>query len=537
MLPAVPPEVVPGAKILIVGRDPGEQEVLQGRPFVGPSGQLLDRCLGLAGLRRGKDVSITNLVGTRPPGNVFARHDRADVERGISSLRSLIERTRPVVVVSLGNEAAYGLIDDWPSKSGDIFGATGIQERRGYFHQSDVGLVMPTLHPSAILRGRGRGQSATDEMLFTYDIERAKDAVKGWAPPEREVIVVSSPEQARAAAAAIRAAPISACDIECSPTTLACVGFAPSPSLAYVFTPASFEVAFELLRDPSLRLVFHNGQFDTYFLRTRCGVEVPGFSEDTIVSFHTCWPDLAGKGERASKRTQKSLKFLASLYTYDSWWKDYEFENLGEMYRLNGIDCMVTLEIHFRLERERLKLGIPKSLYQHEVALLRPLTRMLERGLRVDRDRLASRLAALDEAIIRLSAELEEVVEPILAERRERLSNPGLLWKIRTCPCCRNGKGKRDHCWACAGFESKPSKAALVATGADPKRKVAELLDDLPACKVCEGRGQWEVFEFNYDSTDQKMALLYEALGVPPRYIDGRPSVAEDKLKDILGTL
>ena len=136
-----------------------------------------------------------------------------------------------------------------------------------------------------------------------------------------------------------------ACDIEIwDEQHLQCVGFAVSSEQAYVFTEQAFHPAFRLLRDPKLKLLFHNGQFDTYFLRTRNNVEVKGFVDDTIVRFHCCWPELAGKGEAKSKRTQKSLRFLASLYTMDEYWKDYEVDEAG-MYYLNGLDCMITYDL------------------------------------------------------------------------------------------------------------------------------------------------------------------------------------------------
>jgi hypothetical protein len=385
--------------------------------------------------------------------------------------------------------------------------------------------VVATLHPAGILRSGGRGTGAIDEMLLTYDLERAKEvAARGLVRPEREVRVVANMSQAANAAAAIRAAGWAACDIENSADSLACVGFAVSSSLAYVFTPPAFEAAFALLRDPYIRKCFHNGQYDMYFLRSRCGVDVAGFTDDTIVAFHVCWPALAGKGERGSKRTQKSLRFLASLYTFDSFWKDYEYKHVGEQYNLNGRDCMVTWDVHQRLVLERRKLGIPGAIYQHELGLVWPCIKVLERGIRVDQAKLDSNRAKLTETVGALAASIEAVARPLLEEARECISRPALFWTRTACKCCHNGKGKREACWECAGFDKKPGKRALGDRTLAP-------------CAKCQGLGSSETFAFNFDSSDQKKILLYEVLGIAPRYQDGKVCASEDKLKEILGSL
>ncbi len=523
-------EIVKGAKILFVGRDPGDQEVRQGRPFVGPSGDLLNRCLGLAGLQRGKDVSITNLVSEQPAGNVFARHSKRVVEEGIRELHRTIERECPDVVVCLGNEAAYALIPDWPAKGGSVYGAYGIQERRGYWSTVEIGgrevAVVATLHPSGILRSGGRGAGAIDEMLLTYDLERAKEvAEKGLQRPLREVKVVATHEEAVEAAAVIRSVGWVACDIEnTADERLACVGFAPFSRLAYVFTPRVFEEAFDLLRDPKVGKCFHNGQYDMYFLRTRCGVDVKGFVDDTIVAFHCCWPALAGKSVRGTGRTQKRLLFLASLYTFDEFWKDYDFATDHERYALNGQDCMVTFDVHHRLVQERRALGISEEIYQHELSLVWPCILILERGIRINKEKLGANREALLTTVTTLAQEIEATVRPLLEAARERISRPGLFWTRTACKCCHNGKGKKGECWACAGFPKKPSKKALGETVLKP-------------CAVCAGEGSSESFAFNFDSADQKKALLYEVLGITTRYKDGRPCSDEDKLKEILGSL
>lgn len=523
----------PRSPILIVGRDPGSHEMSQGRPFVGPAGAVLNRCLGQAGLRR-EDVNIANIVGMQPPGNDFHRHSEGDVERGRSEIEALVRRLRPRLLITLGNEASYTLVPDWPSHDGTVRGATGIMERRGYVWEGLDGIpVLSTTHPAALLHNAAAVMginSVIGEILLTFDLEKGKEFVEANPPcPDYDIQIVDNPAAAEVAKDIIRYRREAACDIEIwDEHHLQCVGFAVSPTLAYVFTEATFLDAFDLLQDPELRFTFHNGQFDLFFLRSRYGIEVPGYHDDTIIRFHCCWPELAGKGEveSRSKRTQKSLRFLASLYlARPRWWKDYS-SNAYEMYILNGIDCCVTYEIEQRLREEMKELGICDSVYRNELALVPIVVSTLQRGIAIDVEKLDR---SREELLERRSTEVERLsnlVEPILTEARSSLSKPHLIWEESVCPCCRNGKAKRVACWSCAGFDSKPGKKELAASG-----------KELQPCSVCDGVGKWERFVFNPESNDQKKMLLYEALGIPPRYEKGKVTTNEEKLKDILGGL
>jgi DNA polymerase len=134
----------PEADLLVVGEGPGREEDLQGRPFVGRSGQLLDKLLlEEAGLER-RQVYIANVVKCRPPGN-------RDPEQGeIASCRTYLDQQvdliAPKVVLTLGNFAAKTLLAT----------TEGITKLRGstYPFRGNAVLV-PTFHPAAALRGGG----------------------------------------------------------------------------------------------------------------------------------------------------------------------------------------------------------------------------------------------------------------------------------------------------------------------------------------------------------------------------------------------
>src|SRR6266545_3077538 len=97
----------PTADLMFVGEGPGFHEDRQGQPFVGPSGQLLNRLLSEIGLRR-EDVYVTNVVRCRPPGNRDPQPD--EIEACSGWMEATIRLVDPKVVVTLGNFAAKTLL-------------------------------------------------------------------------------------------------------------------------------------------------------------------------------------------------------------------------------------------------------------------------------------------------------------------------------------------------------------------------------------------------------------------------------------------
>jgi len=135
----------PEARIMFVGEAPGEDEDLQGEPFVGRAGQLLTKMIAAMGLTRG-DVYIANILKCRPdmpagsPGNRKPTKDEMDT--CLPYLRAQIDVIKPDVMVALGATALEGLL-------GPI---GGISKLRGKFLEYRGIPLMPTFHPSYLLR-------------------------------------------------------------------------------------------------------------------------------------------------------------------------------------------------------------------------------------------------------------------------------------------------------------------------------------------------------------------------------------------------
>ena len=133
----------PAADLMFVGEGPGEQEDLRGEPFVGRSGQFLDKLVREElGLTR-RDFYVANVVKCRPPGNRDPRPE--EIESCRPFLDRQIDVIDPAVVVTLGNFATKLLLDT----------KEGITRLRGRSYPFRRGVLVPTFHPAAVLRGAG----------------------------------------------------------------------------------------------------------------------------------------------------------------------------------------------------------------------------------------------------------------------------------------------------------------------------------------------------------------------------------------------
>ena len=131
---------------MFVGEGPGEDEDRQGLAFVGRAGQLLSRQILRMGLTR-TEVFIGNIVKCRPPGNRAPLPD--EMAACLPYLREQIAILKPKVIICLGGTAVKGLLGV----------TTGITRLRGQWHSYAGVDVMPTYHPSYLLRGGGEDKA------------------------------------------------------------------------------------------------------------------------------------------------------------------------------------------------------------------------------------------------------------------------------------------------------------------------------------------------------------------------------------------
>jgi uracil-DNA glycosylase len=157
----------PGAEVLFVGEAPGADEDRQGRPFVGKAGQLLTKIIEAMGFSR-EDVFIANVLKCRPPDN---REPAPDEEAAcLPYLEEQVGIVRPRVIVALGNHAFRAL-----TGSADA----GITAARGRFWEYRGIPLMPTFHPSYLLRNEGGKRLVWNDMKKVLDRLGRKAPGKG----------------------------------------------------------------------------------------------------------------------------------------------------------------------------------------------------------------------------------------------------------------------------------------------------------------------------------------------------------------------
>ena len=155
----------PNTKLLIIGEAPGPQENIQGKPFVGPAGQLLDKILRAGNFDPDKDVYITNSVFRMPPGEdgkSFRKPNEQEIEYYRPFVFEIIRLMNPYVILLTGNVACQSVLNK-----------TGITSLRGQWIQSKGHWLMPIFHPSYLLRNQSR-ETGSPKSLMWNDIREIR---------------------------------------------------------------------------------------------------------------------------------------------------------------------------------------------------------------------------------------------------------------------------------------------------------------------------------------------------------------------------
>lgn len=147
----------PKSEVLFIGEGPGENEDLKSEPFVGRAGKLLDKMLEAVDLSRNKNIYIANIVKCRPPKNRDPKIE--EQEACIDWLRNQVALIKPKIIVCLGRIAAMKIIKP------DI----KITKEHGTFFKKGDTLIMPTLHPAALLRNPHQKPEAFNDFLKLRD--------------------------------------------------------------------------------------------------------------------------------------------------------------------------------------------------------------------------------------------------------------------------------------------------------------------------------------------------------------------------------
>lgn len=323
----VPPEGPTSAKIAFIGEAPGANEEKELRPFVGQSGVLFNNVLSAVNIHR-PACRLTNVVKERPPNNnikVFIDLDKkvpvlTDAYRSYEdALYDELSRLDANVLVPLGNVPLYALTRN-----------RGILGWRGSILSTEIAgkarKVIPTIHPAALLPGRGK-------YVWKYAVMRDLTRIKEESLfpeivlPERELLIAETKEEALAYIAKCREGKQVGFDIEVSikshemfsiafspndKESMSIPIFGPEERVKY-FSPKDeaeiWDAVAGLLADRSVVKIAQNAIFDSWMLKWKFGMEVTPV-RDTMIAHAILYPDI-----------QKDLGYLTSIYTREPFFK------------------------------------------------------------------------------------------------------------------------------------------------------------------------------------------------------------------------
>lgn len=407
------------ARFLIVGEAPGANEERVGSPFVGASGQELNRMLQAAGINP-DECRFTNVTNQRPPGNDISKFFRSSKKAGladgatyhrgkwampvlldgIEALHREIIETQPELVIGLGNAALWACTGQW-----------AVTKWRGsQLHGEINGLkfkFIPTLHPAYILRVWG------ERWLAVEDLKRA---TRPWQEPNYDFLVRPSFSDVidyldELAAKLERSTLRLSVDIETRNRQIACIGLADTDRRAVcipilcVDTPEGYwsveeetEIIWRLkhiLEHPNVWVVGQNFIYDMQYFARQYGINVR-LRDDTMIKHHVCFPG-----------TKKGLDTLSSIYCrWHTYWKDESKEwdpKIGEdqLWVYNCKDCCTTFESNEELSGV-LQAFDKVEQYAFQMRTAQTAYRMMLRGIRVDTKKKAQSSLDLSETLIQI---------------------------------------------------------------------------------------------------------------------------------------
>ena len=147
----------PDADFMFIGEAPGKEEDIQGKPFVGRSGKLLDHVLDIVGMHR-SNIFISNIVKCRPPGNRKPTPQESNTCKDLL-LKKQVKIICPKIICTLGAAPLQGLLNDYSIK---------ITKARGKIVTWENVPVLPTYHPAYILRNPKELQTLVNDIKTAH---------------------------------------------------------------------------------------------------------------------------------------------------------------------------------------------------------------------------------------------------------------------------------------------------------------------------------------------------------------------------------
>jgi len=380
--------------IILVGESPSEAEVVDGHPFAGGSGYMLQHMLSVAGISMSQCFR-TYVVHVPAPQRKFdSFYKQAHMLpylMGVARLKQVIGEIKPNLVIGLGGGALKALT-----------GKVGIDKWRGSILESTLvpsqKVICTYSHGFALQVYQSKAVIETDFARCAAD---AKFPELNY--PQRQLIVAPDGAVAMRIAAEMRQAEWLAVDIECSFNEktddwhLTCVGFSDRPDRAMTL-PWIGELnkhLIKILLESDTKKVYQNGMFDVSFLRSM-GLYPKNYAYDTMHAHHCLLMESASgedeiaalSGKKRFSVFRKGLGFQTSIYTREPYYKDDgkvsgPIKDWNSYWIYNAKDAAVTREIMDVQLGEIAKMGVAQG-FETEMGLVEPLLAASSRGIKID---------------------------------------------------------------------------------------------------------------------------------------------------------
>lgn len=380
------------SRIVLVGEAWGAEEAARGKPFVGQSGQELDRMLAEAGLDRDR-IFVTNTVAARPPGNELARWFN-EKQKGVAPLKGLFPsdyvRSELVrlqsqlaayprdLVILAGNYPLWALTDKAGTASKKFSGIgsrkvpTKILTYRGSMEHIEVEgqriRALPIAHPSMILRQWEYRHATVQDLKRAHNLDLWDTQYTLHTPKDRTPFQFAEACRAELLRILVRAKREQvnlAVDIETKFLFITCIGWATSdyegwsfplfnppdkrnrlvPYLPPEAVASVLKLLFEVMCHPNVKVIGQNFDYDKQLFHHWFGFDVP-LNFDTMLAQHLVFPGMP-----------KGLDYLASMYCeHYRYWKEDGKEwdvkgDLNQHLEYNALDCCKTHEVARNLEK------------------------------------------------------------------------------------------------------------------------------------------------------------------------------------------
>jgi len=385
----VPPAGELDAPFIVVGDQPGRMEVTSNQPFVGMSGKLLFECMNVANIIR-SECYLTNVIkDLEQKLDKYFVYEKGKVKvqqnwyKYVEILHEeLLDTTG--LIIAIGNASLFALT-----------GCVGIQKWRGSVLESTLlpgRKVIPILHPGSVLPPKNQ---YLNKILIQFDLNRARNYVDGkWQASNYDIKIQPSFHEAmewleKCYQDGLKGYTVDY-DIECRYEQVSCFSITSNSwevmSIPFVHGAGDYftidqeiEIwrAFaKILQEVKIKKRGQNLIFDSAFLMRKNKILTKNI-DDTMVAQQIIMHEFP-----------RGLDFITSMWTTHPYYKDdgkkyFEGGNWPRLWTYNGTDSMITAEA-FPKQWEELRNQGNIETYKRQVALLEPLTYMMERGIKAD---------------------------------------------------------------------------------------------------------------------------------------------------------